>query len=274
MPSQDLQASGGEVLYEEAASQQPERFDIQEALNQIEEIVLDSPRLPLVGRTLVNEDELLDQLDNVRLNLPPAFQQSVQLLKQRDDILTEAEQYAQDIVSTAEKQAAAILNDMTIIRQAEQQAQQLRQQTEQECAALREQTLDEVEQLQQQARQEWEDMRGRAIAECETIQRDADAYAEQVLQRMEAQFSEMLSVLSNGRQQLTDRRAAIDAEASTARPSIAGQPPQNSIAQAGTPVDPRTVGTQHRPIQPMQPPRGPQDRGQDRPPRRSRRDVR
>ncbi|MEL7133819.1 MAG: autoinducer synthase, partial [Pseudomonadota bacterium] len=30
-------------------------FDIQDALNQIEEAVLDSPRLPVMGRTMVNE---------------------------------------------------------------------------------------------------------------------------------------------------------------------------------------------------------------------------
>lgn len=271
MPPQDIPDNAGDVLYEEAAST-PGRFDIQEALNQIEEIVLDSPRLPLVGRTMINEDELLDQLDNVRLNLPPAFQQSVQLLKQRDEILTEAEQYAQEIVATAEKQAAAILNDMTIIRQAEQQAQQLQLQTEQECAALRNQTLDEVEQLQQQARQEWEEMRARAIAECENIQRDADAYAEQVLQRMESQFGEMLNVLSNGRQQLSDRRAAIDAEASNTRPAIPNRPGPPGTAA----VNPRQIGTQQRqPIQPMQPPRAAQERlPQERPQsRRSRRDA-
>ena len=181
-------------------------FDIQDALNQIEESVLDSPRLPVMGRTMINEDDLLDQLDAVRLNLPSAFQEAQQLLEQRDDILSEAERYAQDIVTTAEKQAAAILNETTILRQAEQQAQQLRLQVEQECAALRSQTMMEIEQLQVQTKQECEEMRKSAITECHAIQTDADTYADQVLQRMETQFGEMLDVISNGRQQLYERQ--------------------------------------------------------------------
>ncbi|MEA5464286.1 ATP synthase F0 subunit B [Leptothoe sp. PORK10 BA2] len=204
-------------------------FDIQDALNQIEEAVLDSPRVPMMGRTMVNEDDLLDQLDAVRLNLPAAFQEAQQLLEQRNTILNEAEQYAQEIVMTAEKQAAAILNETVILRQAEQQAQQLRLQVEQECAALRSQTMMEVQQLQVQTKQECDELRQAAISECHAIQTDADTYADQVLQRMETQFSEMLGVISNGRQQLYERqqraRQANPVPLDTTSPSRRPGPP-------------------------------------------------
>ncbi|MEL7359619.1 MAG: ATP synthase F0 subunit B [Cyanobacteria bacterium J06560_6] len=179
-----------------------ERFSIQQELDRIEEIVLESPRVPLTGKTVLSEDELLDQLDVVRVNLPAAVQESVQIVQQREEILAEAEQYAQEIITSAEKQAAAILNEMAIIRQAESQAAQLRAQTEQECAALRGQTLSEIEQLQNQARKEWEETRSRTVSEAKTIQEDADTYADQVLENMERQFMEMLHVLRNGRQKI------------------------------------------------------------------------
>lgn len=271
-------ADNSAAFYDEAAGD-ADRFDVQEGLNQIEEIVLDSPRLPLTGRTLILEDELLDQLDAVRLNLPTAFQEAVQLVKQRDEILTEAEQYAQEIVATAEKQAAAILNDMTIIRQAEQQAQQLRTQVEQECAALRAQTLGEIEQLQRQARQEWEDMRQGALVECQAIQQDADAYADQVLKRMEGQFAEMLHVLQNGRQQLFEKHGrTLESSAAPQGHDLPGAPPPTSQRQLDSRqqyVDPRQqqqrpTGNQPQrpsiqpiqpqPPQPPQPPRNPRRR--------------
>jgi len=179
-----------------------ERFSIQQELDRIEEIVLESPTVPLTGKTMVSEDELLDQLDVVRVNLPAAVQESVQIVQQREEILAEAEQYAQEIITSAEKQAAAILNEMAIVRQAESQAAQLRAKTEQECAALRGQTLAEIEQLQNQARQEWEETRTRTTNEAKTIQEDADTYADQVLENMERQFMEMLHVLRNGRQKI------------------------------------------------------------------------
>ncbi|MEM1240322.1 MAG: ATP synthase F0 subunit B [Cyanobacteria bacterium P01_H01_bin.26] len=246
------------------ASEPTAGFDIQDALNQIEEAVLDSPRLPVMGRTMINEDDLLDQLDAVRLNLPGAFQQAQQLLEQRNEILTEAEQYAQEIVTTAEKQAAVILNETTILRQAEQQAQQLRLQVEQECAALRSQTMMEIEQLQNQTKQECDELRKTSIAECHAIQTDADTYADQVLQRMETQFSEMLDVISNGRQQLYERQQRAR---QAAPPAPASEPPPSLNRRPATPTRPpastRPPAGQQSYIQPTQPPRPPQ-----RPPRK------
>lgn len=196
-----------------------ERFNIQQELDRIEEIVLESPRFPLTGKTMVSEDELLDQLDVVRVNLPAAVQESVQIVQEREEILGEAEQYAQEIVTAAEKQAATILNEMSLIRQAEAQANQLRTQTEQECDALRVRTLSEVEQLQNQARQEWEEMRSRTVNEAKTIQEDADTYADQVLGNMEQQFMEMLHILRNGRQQIQGGQA-LDVESSAPQAQI------------------------------------------------------
>ena len=248
-----------DVLYETANSG---HFDVQEALNQIEEMILDSPRVPMSGRTLINEDDILDQLDNVRLNLPKAFQEATQLLQQRDSILSDAEQYAQEIISTAEKQAAAILNDMAILRQAEQQAQMVRTQTEQEAAAMRAKTMAEIDQLQRQARQEWEEMRHRAIADCQAIQQDADAYADQVLKRMEDQFTEMLGVFRNGRQQLYARQQQhLEAPIHSAHshPARSHNEGTNSIA----PSDPRQrqpSAAQFRSTQPPQPSRNQRQR--------------
>ncbi|MEL6940047.1 MAG: ATP synthase F0 subunit B [Cyanobacteria bacterium J06598_1] len=218
-----------------------ERFSIQQELDRIEEIVLESPTVPLTGKTMVSEDELLDQLDVVRVNLPAAVQESVQIVQQREEILAEAEQYAQEIITSAEKQAAAILNEMAIIRQAESQAAQIRAQTEQECAALRGQTLAEIEQLQTQARQEWEETRARTTNEAKTIQEDADTYADQVLENMERQFMEMLHVLRNGRQKIQGGQS-LDVENTTPQSQI------NPATGAARPVSRREAA----PLRPVQ----------------------
>lgn len=228
-----------------------ERFNIQQELDRIEEIVLESTRVPVYGKTLISEDELLDQLDVVRVNLPAAVQESVQIVQEREEILNEAEQYAQEIVTAAEKQAATILNEMSLIRQAEAQANQLRTQTEQECDALRAQTLGEIEQLQTQARQEWEETRARTASEAKTIQEDADTYADQVLGNMEQQFMEMLHILRNGRQQIQGGQA-LDLEGSVPQSQI------NPATGGVRPVSRREVAppnSQARPGQPLPQPR-------------------
>ncbi|MBE9078718.1 hypothetical protein IQ241_15680 [Romeria aff. gracilis LEGE 07310] len=215
-------------LYDDTAASgaASERFNLPQELDRVEEILLDSPRLPLTGRTLVSEDEVLDQLDIVRVNLPSAFQEATQIVQQRDAILTEAEQYAQEIVTRAEKQAATILNELTIIRQAEQQAQQIRLQTEQECESLRSRTVAEIEQFQNQSRQEWEEAQRKALSDRQAIKEDADTYADQILEGMERQFIEMLHVLRNGRQQIqTGQAVDVDAGSrSVARPNGSESP--------------------------------------------------
>lgn len=176
--------------------------DIQQELNALEEMILDSPRIPLTGKTLVDEEELLDQLDAIRINLPTALQQAQEILKQKQEILAEAEDYARQIAAMAEQRAAEILDELGIVKQAEAEAQQMRQQVRQECEALQQRTVAEVEQVQQQARQELEEIRKQAMEEQRQIHREADTYADQVLGEIEHKLSDMLRVARNGRQQI------------------------------------------------------------------------
>lgn len=167
-----------------------------------------SPRVPFSGRTLVDEDQLLDQLDLIRLNLPTAFRDATQVLQQRDVLIAESQRYAQDLVAAAEQQAAQIVDELGIVRQAEQMAQQIKNQAQQDCDAVRSQVLAEVDQIRLQAQREWETLRQQALAEKATIQEDADTYAGDVLSQLERQLTDMLRVIQNGRQQLQHTAAA------------------------------------------------------------------
>ena len=177
-------------------------MDIQQELNKLEDILLDSPRLPLSRWTLIDEEQFLEQLDLVRLQLPAAFQEAQDVIHSKDDILAEAQSYAQSIVEAAERRAEEILDEMGLIRQAELEARQIRQQIQQECESMHDQTMREVDQIRRQVQQEVEEMRMMAIAECEEIQHGADEYADRVLRDMEQQFAEMMRIVRNGRQQL------------------------------------------------------------------------
>lgn len=176
--------------------------DIQQELNRLEEMILASPRIPLSRKTLVDEEQLLEQLDLVRLHLPTVFQEAKAIVQQKQEILLQAEQYARDIIQVAEARAAQILNEMDIIRQAEMQARQMQQQVQQECEAAQEQNIAEINQMHRQAQQELEEMRQRVIAESEEIQQGADEYADSVLQNIEQQLNDILRIIRNGRQQL------------------------------------------------------------------------
>lgn len=184
-------------------------IDIQQEMNVLEELILDSPRIPLMGKTIVDEEQILDQLDLIRLNLPDAFDRAQTIIAQKDAILSEAEDYARQIAAMAEQRAAHILDETGIIQQAEREAQQIRKQIQQECEALHQQTLQEIEQLQNQARQEYEARRREALEEQTAIQEEADRYADNILGDLEQRLGEMMRVVKNGRQQV-NKPSAIE----------------------------------------------------------------
>lgn len=184
------------------AVEQFDGVDIQQELNALEEMILDSPRLPLTGKTFIDEEQLLDQLDLIRLNLPGAFQMAQEVLNRREEVVLEAENYGRQLIAGAEARAQDLTDELGIVRQAEMEAKQIRQQVQQECEVLREQVLTEVEQIREHAKQDLEIMRRTAIAESEEIQRGADEYADKVLQDMEMRLNEMMRIVRNGRNQL------------------------------------------------------------------------
>lgn len=150
----------------------------------------------------MDEDQILDQLDAIRLNLPPAFRQAVQILQQRDSLMAEAERYAEDLILAAEQQAAQILDEMGLVQQAEQMARQVQAQAQAECDSLRAKVQAEIEQLKLKSQREWEAQRQNALDEQEMIQQEADTYADRVLSQVEQQLSQMLRIIQNGRSQL------------------------------------------------------------------------
>lgn len=168
----------------------------------MEELVLSSFRIPLTGRTIIDEEKLLEQLDYIRVSLPSVFQDAAAILEQKDEILLEAEEYGQQLVDAAQAKRAQILAESDIIRQAQQEAEQLRRQVQQECEAMMKETLNEIDLKRRACQQELEEMRQIAIAQAQEIEGGADEYADHVLEGIEQDLKDMLRIITNGRQQL------------------------------------------------------------------------
>jgi cell division septum initiation protein DivIVA len=176
--------------------------DIEQELNLLEEIILSGLHVPFTRNTLVDEDKLLDQLDFIRLSLPKALQQATEILRQKEEIILQAQEYGQQVVEAAQAKRAQILDNNEIIKQAEREASELRRKVQQECEAMMQETLEEIDRKRRQCQQELEEMRQAAIAQAQVIQRGADEYADRVLENIEEQLQNILRIIHNGRQQL------------------------------------------------------------------------
>ncbi|CEJ43307.1 DivIVA domain-containing protein [Umezakia ovalisporum] len=176
--------------------------DILEELNRLEDLILYGFRIPLTGRTLVNEDKLIEQIDFIRISLPEVFHEAAAILQQKDEILLEAEEYGQRIVEVAQGKRAQILAESDIFKEAEKEAEELRIKVQQECDAIMQATLAEIEHKRLICQQELDELRQTAIAQAQDIENGADEYADTVLEGIEQDLKDMLRIITNGRQQL------------------------------------------------------------------------
>ncbi|MXY18626.1 MAG: hypothetical protein F4Y52_01365 [Synechococcus sp. SB0664_bin_36] len=189
-------------------------------LDQLEEIILQGLRLPLTGMLLVDEEETVEALSQIRESFPPLFQQAQTLIEQRRDYVKQArsqgaslvqearerrEQLIQQSVHEAERRARQVMAEAAAQRdvlldkarqavaqkeqalqknlaQAEQQFAARRSQLEQEYIARKEQQHQQLEQQRLQALQELERLNQEKIKLKELAQREV----EDVQQEMQA----------------------------------------------------------------------------------------
>lgn len=182
-------------------------FDIQQELARLQEIIYESFHIPVSRWTIIDEDKVLEQLEFIGTKIPEAIRKALRVLEQEQEILANAEAYAQRIIQQAQQEAAEILDESGIIQQAQHEAEQIRQQVQAECEAIQTQTMAEIEQQRQLANSEMQQLYQKSVTEAQQIQEGADEYADAVLTRLEQELGEMLGVVRNGRQQLYNHSA-------------------------------------------------------------------
>lgn len=171
-------------------------------LDHLEELLLKSPRVPLTGKAMVAEDDIIEHLDMIRARVPATIDAAQSIVNQQELILVTAEQQAHQHITAAQQQAFQIANELGIVDRAKAEAAQIHQSVMAECATAREQIRQEVEQARRQQLQEIDNIRQQALAEAQAIRRGADDYADQVLHAIDTQLGEIQAKIRRGRQHL------------------------------------------------------------------------
>src|SRR5436853_1800286 len=97
-------------------------MDILYLLDQLEEVLGAGSRLPLTSRTLVDEQEILDILDQIRVSIPDELKAARRLTQDREQVLADARAEADRILRDAEVMAAERVAEHSVARVAEQHA--------------------------------------------------------------------------------------------------------------------------------------------------------
>lgn len=100
-------------------------MDALELLNELEDIIEKGASVPFSGRCILERDELLDVLQELRVKLPEDLKQAKWIKEERQRILQEAQAEADEIIKTVEKKAVNMVDENEITKQAITQGQQI-----------------------------------------------------------------------------------------------------------------------------------------------------
>ncbi|MFZ5643331.1 MAG: ATPase [Bacillota bacterium] len=144
-------------------------MELFNALNELEEIIESSIKVPMTKRVLVDEDRLLDMLDRIRTALPEEVRQAKWIIQEREKVLTETKKEAGRIMEDVQKQMERRVDESELVRQARDKAEEI------------------IEKAENVARE---------------IKQGARDYADDLLNELEKRMEKMVSEIHDGRAEL------------------------------------------------------------------------
>jgi vacuolar-type H+-ATPase subunit H len=144
-------------------------MDMAFLIDRLEAHVNAGRRVPF-GRLMVDEQELLDIIDQMRISLPNEVTQARRILQEREQIISQAQGEAEKIVTMARDRAAYMLDDSGLMQEAKSHAEQ---------------------------------MLADARAESESLRTEVNAYAAEMLTKLEDLLDKNLAQVRRGIEHLT-----------------------------------------------------------------------
>jgi vacuolar-type H+-ATPase subunit H len=134
-------------------------------VDRLEGLLNDGWHLPLTARTLIDEHDFLDIIDQMRIAVPEEIKKARRITQEHDQIIAQAKTDAERIITEAQEQAAFLLQDSELLKQAEQRANGIISEAQEQAAGVR---------------------------------RGADEYSLEVLRRLESQLESQMATVRRG----------------------------------------------------------------------------
>jgi hypothetical protein len=123
---------------------------VLDQLDQLEDIVLEGSRIPLLGGRLVNEQDAIEMMDALRSALPTQITQADELLRSREEFIQKARQQSEEILAQARRERENLIAAATVRQEAERQGVELREQGRQQGEQLIQAARQQAAQMEQE----------------------------------------------------------------------------------------------------------------------------
>lgn len=148
-------------------------MDIQFLVERLEALVVNARKFPMTSQVILEQAAVLDLIDQMRVAIPEEVKSARRIVQESDRVVQKAREEGEQIIGAAQEQAALLLQDQSIIREAEGRS-------------------DEIEE--------------RAQTKADETMRGADGYASDVLLRLESDLVKTLSIVKKSLEVLDERR--------------------------------------------------------------------
>jgi len=112
-------------------------MDILNLLERIEDIIEESSKFPLSNKVMIDKEEVLEVINEIRLKLPDEINRASWVAKERQRILNEAQSEADDLIEKVNNQQKYLIEESEITRQAQKYANQLIQEAERKATEMK-----------------------------------------------------------------------------------------------------------------------------------------
>lgn len=112
-------------------------MDIQQLVDELEAVISKSFRIPFTSNVLINEDDLYDILDQMRISIPQEIKEAKRTEAERERILVRAQEEANRLIDMAKEKMMTAVDDHEIADVAKAQAQDILTQAEEEANQLK-----------------------------------------------------------------------------------------------------------------------------------------
>ncbi|NLS77237.1 MAG: ATPase [Chloroflexi bacterium] len=154
-------------------------IDILYLIDQLEVLLSEGWRVPLTSKVVVDEEECLNIIDQLRVSIPAEIKKAKRIQQESQKLVVEGQQEADRIVSLAREQANNLLNE---------------------------------EELREQANQRVQAIVDNAMTEAKQIRHGADEYAAETLSDLDERLNSLQAVVRNGLTALGKRRQSVEKE--------------------------------------------------------------
>lgn len=123
------------------------RVNLQVLIDQLEVMVERAPEVPLVGKVLIDADELFELLDIIRTAIPEEVKRAEAVSSEKDRMIAEGQQQAELMIAKAEEYATKLVRNSEIYRQAEEESKVMLEEARQRAQEIEEGAKEYADQI-------------------------------------------------------------------------------------------------------------------------------